>query len=496
VRFAWQPALASFADDSVTYLVMAQVFSPWQAATAPIAEAFAREAFYPPLYPLLLALAGAAHDMARAHVVTALLLAACLPLLYGVAVRWLGDHWGALGVVATTALLPTLWIHVKGTLSEPLFCLLLLSLLLVADTDGRRRPWLLAVLFAALALTRSVGVVVAAGYAAWALARFGVPRAVRLREALPALAAAVAYLAWVLVRPAADINEGVVADYAQRFGSAGGFGAFLGMSLARQANAILDAWNGALLLFWVEGRPVRIVLAGVVGMLALAGMARRLREGKPDPWMVGAYLVMYLLWPFYDQMTRFLFPVVPILIAYAFSSVGAAVRALGRPARLGHAVVALLVASLALPAVGFIHQRAQAGGPEALTTDWYRTPDLNEARRRAWVHLDLMKDMEAIRQATGPEDRVMWVAPSYIALLAERRGAPAPEDRLPADAYRKQVLSADVPYVFLSAYHPRDTIRDTAWRAGRAALEGQGKVIHQRSAPSGETSSVLLKLRP
>ena len=31
--FVRQPTLATFADDSVSYLVMAQVFSPWQAAS-------------------------------------------------------------------------------------------------------------------------------------------------------------------------------------------------------------------------------------------------------------------------------------------------------------------------------------------------------------------------------------------------------------------------------------------------------------------------------
>src|SRR3990172_7107061 len=96
-RFVWQPVLASFADDSVSYLVMAQVFSPWQAAIPPVAEAFSHEAFYPPLFPALLGLLGAAHDTALAHAVTALMLAACLPLVYVLGVRWLGGKWGAAG---------------------------------------------------------------------------------------------------------------------------------------------------------------------------------------------------------------------------------------------------------------------------------------------------------------------------------------------------------------------------------------------------------------
>ena len=120
-RFVWQPTLATFADDSVSYLVMAQVFSPYQAASPAVIEAFPREAFYPPLFPLLLALAGAAHDIAWAHVATALMLAAALPFVYLLGVRWLGGRGAALAAVACIALAPSLWINSKGILSETLF---------------------------------------------------------------------------------------------------------------------------------------------------------------------------------------------------------------------------------------------------------------------------------------------------------------------------------------------------------------------------------------
>ena len=133
--FVWQPTLATFADDSVSYLVMAQVFSPWQAATPAVAAAFSREAFYPPLFPMVLALAGAAHQIAWAHVLTALLLAACLPLVYLLGARWLEDRRAAVAAVLCVALLPALWVNAKGILSEPLFCLLLLATLWALETQ-------------------------------------------------------------------------------------------------------------------------------------------------------------------------------------------------------------------------------------------------------------------------------------------------------------------------------------------------------------------------
>jgi hypothetical protein len=496
--FVWQPTLATFADDSVSYLVMAQGFSPWQAASPAVAAAFAREASYPPLFPLLLALVGAAHHTAWAHALTALLLAAAIPLVYVLGVRWLEDRRAAAVVALCVVLLPSLWINAKGILSEPLFCLLLLATFYVADVAEKEtdRIWLLALLMAAMALTRTAALPMIAVYALWAVTRRATSLPARARAVAPALAAVAAYGVWVLLRPAAtaDNYARIVLEHAGAFLDAQSPLAAIGASLLQQANAVAEGWIGSLLLFWVEGRPFRAVLAGAVGCLALAGMVLRIAAGKADGWMVAGYLVVFLVWPFYDQMGRFLFPVLPVLVLYAFLAAAAALRALGRPTVLGHGVLAALLLSLTLPALAFIHQRAQAPGRFAEIVDWYRTPGLAEARSRAQVHLDLFADMEQIGKLTRAEDRIMWVAPSYVALLAGRRGVPAPEAELAPEAYRREVAASGVDYVFLSVYHPRDTLRNAAWRAGTAALMDHAKVVYAGTQGGGSVvASVLLK---
>ncbi len=495
--FVAQNALGTFADDSVSYLVMAQVLSPWHPASQAVAEMFAREAFYPPLFPALLALAGAAHDPAWAHVLTALLLAACLPLAYALGARWLESRWAAVAAIAVTALLPAVWIQARGILSEPLFCLLLLATLYVAalnETDGADRRWTLALLLSGLALTRTVGLVLVLAYGAWSLARPSRSAAARAGALLPALAAFVAYAAWVLVRPSGTSDDymRIVAERLSAIWLAASPLAAAAQSIARQANSIAAAWVGALMLFWVEGQPLRPLLAAAVGVLALAGLVVRFAARKADAWMLAAYLATFLVWPFYDQMTRFLFPALPVLVLYAFWTLRVALRE-GR-APLGQAVLALLVLSLAGPALAFIAQRARAAEPYVAIIDWYRTPDLREARARAQVQLDLLADMKEIRRLTQPQDRVMWFTPSYIALIAGRRAVPAPAPELAADAYRQAVSLARPNYVFLSAYNPRDTIRDTAWHAGLEALTDRAEAVHVRKRADGAVSSVLLRL--
>lgn len=500
VAFVWQPRLASFADDSVSYLVMARVFSPWQSVSLPVAEAFAREAFYPPLFPMLLALTGVSHDFAAAQALTALLLAASLPVLYALGVRWLGGKWTAAAAVTVTALLPSLWIHVRGVLSEPLFGLLLLATLFALEPGGggRRKLLMLALLMSALALTRTVGLVIVGAYAIWTLTRRAEPLAARIRALVPALSAVAAYAAWVLLRPGetSDDYARILVERANALLDAADPWGALAASLSRQANSLSEAWAGAVLLFWVEGQPLRPVLAGLAGILALAGMLLRVMAGKPDAWMVAAYLATFLVWPFYDQMTRFLFPVLPVLVLYAFWALAAALRAAGRPATAAHALLALMLLSLAVPGLAFIRERAKTGGRYAEMTDWYRRADLDEARARAEVHLDLLADMDAIKAITRPGDRVMWVTPSYIALLADRRGVPAPPNHLDGEAYRQAVLESRADYVFLSEYHPRDTISGTAWSVGMAALLAERpRIVHMRMSPrSKRLTSILLKM--
>jgi hypothetical protein len=495
--FVWQPTLATFADDSVSYLVMAQVFSPWEAASAPVAAAFAREAFYPPLFPLLLALAGAAHHVAWAHALTALLVAGWIPLAYVLGVRWLEDPRAAAAAALCVALLPALWVNAKGILSEPLFGLLLLAIFCVLEgaANDRKRLWICALLMTAMMLTRTAAVALVAGYALWALTRRDWTASVRAKAALPAAVAIAAYGAWVLLRPAetADSYVRIVLDHGGAFAGADSPAAAIGASLWRQVNALGEGWATSLLLFWVEGRPARPLLAIAVGGLALAGMALRLYAGKPDAWMMAGYLGTLLAWPFYDQMGRFLFPVLPALMIYAFWAVAQALRSLGRPAGLAHGLTALLVLSLTMPALAFMVQRAQAAGRYGEIVDWYRTPDLAEARDRAERHLDLFADMEEIRTLTRPEDRVMWVAPSYIALLAGRRGLAAPDFALAPPAYREAVRASGADYVFLSQYHPRDTVRTLDWQAGTAALDSHATVVRARAKGGGTATSILLK---
>jgi hypothetical protein len=182
-----------------------------------------------------------------------------------------------------------------------------------------------------------------------------------------------------------------------------------------------------------------------------------------------------------------------VFVLYAFLAAGRGLAAARRPALLGHALAAILVVSQTLPALGFVYQRASTGNPAAAIVDWYRTADVKAARARSQVHLDLLADMEEIRKLTPPGASVMWVAPGYVALLAGRRAVKAPDAGLGTGAYLEAVRALRVDYVFVSIYHPRDTLSDAAWRAGVRAFAHRAEVLHARTQPDGKVTAMLLK---
>lgn len=493
--FVWQPVLATFANDSVSYLIMAQVFSPFGQASAPVMAAFPHEAFYPPLFPALLAVTGAAHNIPWAHAVTALLLAMSLPFLYRLGERWFADSRAAVLALVCIVLLPSLWINIRGILSEPLFILLLAMLFCVLDAEGRNAGWKAGLLMCALVLTRAAALPMIGVYMLWAMAEKDTAWTTRLRASAPALAALAAYGVWVLLRPSATVDDyaRILMDRSQDFSaSTGGFLVALTDSVVRQAKALLAGWNGSLLIYWIQGQPLRLLLAVLMGLMTLAGLIVRLVRGRPDAWMMAAYLATLLAWPFYEQMERFLFPVMPVLVLYMFVAFGELISIRWRSAWPGLIVPAMLLLALTLPAMAFIQQRAAAGGPAAWITDWYNTPDIDRARERVQTQLDLYKDMQAIASLTGPTDKVMWYVPSYIALLTGRYGIATPDPKLIPENYLRAVRESGADYVFLSRFHPRNTISLAAWQAGLAGLAGHVKLIYAGSHHGDRAVTSLL----
>jgi hypothetical protein len=248
LAFTWQPGLATFHDDSASYLVMAQAYSPWQSASAAVAAQAPFEK-YPPLFPLLLAVLGAAHDWHWAHAIVALSFAAAVFLLGVYAARMSGSSACGIAAAILLAALPGAWLNLKGILSEyPYMALTFATLAWLARRPpgtpfARRDALVMATLLAAVMLTRTIGFTLALAIGiAEAVAYRSTRDSARLREMALGIAVSVAVLAaWYVLRPSGgdDAYVSSSAGLVERLRSEGF--AYLGTLTLGNARAVFDA---------------------------------------------------------------------------------------------------------------------------------------------------------------------------------------------------------------------------------------------------------------
>jgi len=431
IAFDWHHGLAGLGDDSVSYLIQAQVYSG--TASAAVREWAGTATHFPPLFPLLLAASGAGHDMLRAHLVVAGCAALSLGAVFAFAARTAGDRRAALALVALFVLTPTAWISTLGVLSDPPYLLASFAFLAWHRDDERapstRRLALMGVLLASVVLTRSAGVALVAAFAVHAglrLARRELPPRALL---LPLSIAVAAGLAWIALRvPLVGENYGLVLRNVSAWIARDPANFFA--AIARQ---LANAWIASFTAEPAVAPVVRVFLLALAAC-AVAGAVRAARRGRLDGWYALAYLAMLSVWLFPQEiMRRLLYPLLPLALLHAGELLYFLARRASPPrAWLAPALGATLVILLAAPALVATAQRARdrvpplAGSALELAgmTAYYTTIADAVARAHAGRDLAVLAGLEAIAARTPADARVMWMRPDYVALLGNRAAVP------------------------------------------------------------------------
>jgi len=506
--FVWQDSLASFANDSVSYLVMAQVYSPWFDAAPVIQQVFLDER-YPPLFPALLALTGTSHNLLLAHLlVVACFLAACV-LLLSWANRTLGSRALALLVVLVFAISPAVWRQILGILSENLYLVFVLGALLVHERHRERltTDWnpaiALALLFTAAIFTRSIGMALVLAYALVGLVDTLKGNRLTASRLVPVVLPTLATVAWHLYQPPIDDEQylGIWAGMWDRMGAGQAPVTHLIGYLQGQLASLVTTWPTSLLHYWTSLLDPRFILVALVGLLALGGLVLRLRRWALDAWYVLAYLAVILVWPYPGQNVRFAYPLVPLFLTYAaYAALRLPLPASARSR--GQAVAAGLLAVLAvlvLPGTAFFYARASAdpspdGRRYATIAEYYFIPDLAKARRTAALHADLMEDLQRVREDTPEDALIMWYTPHFMALLADRR-AVRPPSSTDLRTFLDGVQASGADYLFLSTLQPRDTSEAVDGMAPLLHFQSFVEPIWYRRSSAGEhLSSALFRI--
>jgi len=431
LAFAWQSTVASVGDDSMSYLVVARWFDGSIDAT--LTPWLPWHTHFPPLFPMALALVGGGRDLLAAHLVVAAFAVLSVFLIARYAARRLESDWGGFWVAVAFLALPTAWLSAKGILSETLYLALTLGALLAHDRwiargEARRGGYIAFAILLALAYsTRAAGVTLVAAY----VVHEGV-NAVRTRRLAPAawiplVAVAACAVAWPLLRPGGNTYEATIRQVMKIWIERPS------VALEFTLQTFPAGWVSS---FFAEGEvatPMRMS-ALVIGVMALAGSIRAALANRLDGWYVLFTVVLVFAWVFgVENMRRLLYPVLPLALLHAAELVALLVRR----ARLRHAhlaIAGICAAPLAasLPATLLIADKARDRGAfvegsrytAADITDYYRVMNLPYARMFAAKHAATLGGLEALRTATPPGARVMWMRPEYVAILGGREGVP------------------------------------------------------------------------
>lgn len=477
---------AGGSPDTPIYLLMADYLAAFPGEPSRVAREVMAQAMFPPLHPLLLGLLGGSRGIAATHAFTATCLLAALVAMS----RWLAANgtprWQTWALPAFFALSPATLLVALESLSENLYLLLSLLHLLAftratdaaASAEERRAALPFAALFVGLAvLSRSAGVALLVAFAAGLILRRAPGRV------LWPLAAGTPIAAWLLVKPLAGFAGTYGTAYASRLASLSPDHLEAAWrSFAAQIEALAGAW---VRVFALHPSGFDTGIAVLVGVLAVAGCAWRLRERRPDAIYVLLYLGVIVAWPFPAHATRFLYVVTPMLLLFAVDG-AARVAALGvsrEPWKaLAQPALVAVIAAILLPSLGFFGARyAEARGTtyEAYTHTprWYTRRQLEAARIDAMERRTTAEAQRGVARLVEPTGCIFATEPIDLMLLSGRRATrppPAHIDDASFDAYIERCeyffLSRRVIHVYRTPFYPMERLGDRVV-AVRAFLE-------------------------
>jgi hypothetical protein len=508
LRFVWHPGLSSIGDDSVAYLTLAQ----WLAGTA---SPFVREwvpfhSNFPPLFPLLLAATGGAHDVLAAHVTVGVIAVLALPLFYRFAALQLGSARAAAAVVLLFLLTPSAWTSTLAILSEPLFMVITLAVLhfharrAAAANAPLRDGLILGVLLALAFLTRTAAIALIAAYgvhaAIAAVTARGKPR---WPLALPLLPLAACAALWLLLRPPFE-------------GENYGLGMRVVLDLLRDdparlifvgARGLASGWIASFAIQSDVHLVTRVVVVAA-GLLAIGGAILRARRNALDGWYALASLAMLFLWfQQVDTTRRLLYPLLPVLFVHAAVFVRYLVGRMrpGIGARAMPAFVAAAIAIACVPALVMVQMRSLERAPlvpgfphsYAGITEFYTALSVEGSRVVAAREVAVLVGLQALASDTPPDASVMWMRPDYVALLGNRRGVPwyyPPGLRGLAQALQR----SRAKYLIVSTLYKADlkAMQDEPFDSLGAVAPFARPVSFVRNAAQGGNDFALLQVDP
>ncbi len=315
ISYTWQEEVVGLVGDDAIYLLLADYFSPYDSAARAGAAFIMNFNRFPPLYPLLLAVAGAgSKHILTAHLVTALCIITAAALYWWWLVEEGVDRYFALALSGLFLSLPGTMLLALDLWSEHFYlALTLLCLHLARRARKTGTGWFGVTVVASLVpLARSAGMTFAA-----ALWIYFVIRKVPNRWRLMVISG-VPMMIWTLIslqfEPYVSYTT-TLADFLPRFASHD----FLLPIVEFQIHSMWQGWHAN---FDFLEHTYSAVAPGLLLPFIVMGWWSRFRNAQWDALYLAPYLAMLILWPAQNHMARLLYVVMPFMLYYGLTGFG------------------------------------------------------------------------------------------------------------------------------------------------------------------------------
>ena len=502
-KLAWIDNLASLANDSVHYLVMARHYSPWVSETPAIATAWLNQDF-PLLFPWLLAISGAAHSFLYAHILVIAIGLMCIYLYYLLLIRWVGNEIWILFPICIFALSPGFILGLQGILSESFYLLLVLAFMLYyrpAEKIAARHIVLAGILMAAVLLTRTIGISLCIAVLAQAFFSSAYQKRVHYQ---PIFIVVIALLVYFFTMAAwGPVKDSHYLDMLVRYLTGQdlyqiGTGTEYYFSVVSQLSSLFNSWTAFWIIYWrtdVFSSSYYVVM-GLL-LLSMSGLLIRLIRNQYDAWYVLFYLLILLVWPHPGQMVRLLFPIMPILLLYSGYTITKLVSLTKFPTRktMITSIFYMFVMVAVVPSHAFLHARANMASESQLfpVYEIFRKTGLETANIDLVLQNQTLIDFANIKNSVPEDAKILYFLPSYLAILSDRKGVAVPS---PVDGatYRQIAKNNGAGYIFLTRFHPRNTRPDFSGLTGAEHLRSGTEIVWCSQLKNGEIASCLYKI--
>jgi hypothetical protein len=449
---AWDYSVSTFTD-SIDYLFMADFYRALlYGGDLERAAEFYRLTRFPPLFPLILGVAGAGTDHQHAASIVSNAIAVLAALVVWWWVRSERGTLAATGIALATLVFPWSFALNLTPVSEPLGLLLCAAALalLCREPVGRTRLLAAGLIIGAAPLARTALLPLVVAFTLWLLLRRTRPWTAML---IPLLAAWTPFLAWSVYRRVLGAHQYTSYLTTEQFEAAG---MHWPSALWQQPLRILDAFAQG---WGIPSPPAWMaILSGAVLLAAGIGCVLRLRRNRLDGWFLAGYVALILIWPFPSEHTRFALAVYPFLLVCALTFADAldARLARGRPFATALAVTVVL---LCAPAAWKFGQRAALPVPDELLGEkrepaFFILPDDSEALAGMEINGRARLLLESASR-TLPHDACIYSMPPQFGRLYGRRRVLAYPQELSSEPAMANRQLDQCDYYFVGAWKSR-----------------------------------------